>query len=462
MTDDAGDDEDNEDAGGDDAAVLRLLSLLRAREGAPVPTSTFGRFRRTATTAARAAAGAAARRLTGGELLDDKAVERLVLSMGELKGVAMKVGQIMSYVDAPIPEGVRKQLAILQSQSQPTPFSEIERVVREDLPAARADALLATIERMPVSTASIGQVHRATLPSPGEGAAGVDDDGRARGGATAVAVKVRNPDIERAIRADFRGASVGKQLARLLGGDVSSLIAEAESTLLEECDYVSEAEHQERFAALYAGDDDVTVPAVHRAYCGARVLTTTWHEGASFDAFRARAAQDTLDRAGRAIYRFYVGTFYEHGFFNADPHPGNLLFHDDGAVVFLDYGCVRSFTPAHVHAVAGMSRAVRDGDDDGIVAAFRDAGAEVPDRGVAVELARAFFLPVVAPGARPMEVGFRATLAEVMRDKRALMKMRLPGELLFLVRIRFGVYSVLARLGAKLDWRALEARAADR
>lgn len=166
------------------------------------------------------------------------------------------------------------------------------------------------------------------------------------------------------------------------------------------------------------------------------------------------------------MFRFYVGTFYRCGFFNNDPHPGNLLFHDDGRVVFLDYGGVRDYAPAIVLGMAELSAAVRDGDERDIERALRSLGARFDgksaarERAAGVELARAFFAPLLAPGARPIEVGFASALQDLMRHKRALLRLHLPGELLFLVRIRFGAYSVLSRLGARLDWRSLEAEAA--
>lgn len=434
----------------DKDAVERLLALLRQSDQSAIPTSTFGRIRRTATTAVRTAGSALKSKVTGSATLDDETVAQLVMSLGELKGLAMKIGQILSYIDAPIPSNVRRQLAVLQAQSQRMPFSDVERTVRAEL-GPRADEFLAALEREPVSSASIGQVHRATLPA--------DEH---------VAVKVLHSGIDTALRADFRGAQVGKRLARLLapGADVDEFIDEAEQALLDECDYVREARQQERFARLYAGDPDIIVPAVHHEWSARRVFTTPWQDGASFEAFRVSATQAARDRAGTAMFRFYVGTFYAHGFFNNDPHPGNLLFHDDGRVIFLDYGGVRDFSPAIVKAMARLSFAVREGTDADVEAALQSLGARFDgrnankERAAGVELARAFFAPLLAPGPRTIEVGFTRTMQNLMEHKRALLKLHLPGELLFLIRIRFGAYSVLSRLGASLDWRALEAAAA--
>jgi predicted unusual protein kinase regulating ubiquinone biosynthesis (AarF/ABC1/UbiB family) len=276
--------------------------------------------------------------------------------------------------------------------------------------------------------------------------------------------------IREALRADFRGAQVGKRMAKLLvpGADVSEIIDEAERTLLDECDYQREAKSQRRFADVYASDDTIIVPAVHGEWSAARVLTTTWQAGKSFDEFVRDADDAAKNRAGAAIFRFYVSTFYAHAFFNADPHPGNMIFHDDGRVVFLDYGCVREFSPRSVQGMARLSMAVRDGDDDAVLAALTSLGARFggkridEERAAAIELARAFFAPLLEHGQRTIRVGFSSAFQELLKHKKTLMKLHLPGELLFLVRIRFGAYSVLARLGASLDWRALESAAAAR
>jgi predicted unusual protein kinase regulating ubiquinone biosynthesis (AarF/ABC1/UbiB family) len=225
---------------------------------------------------------------------ETKSAAELVLSLGELKGVAMKVGQILSYMDAGLPEEVRAQLALLQTRSQPTAFADIERILREEF-GERAETLLQSLERTPVATASIGQVHRGELV-----------DGMQ------VAVKVRHPGIDAAIRADFRAASTGKLLARLLapGVEVAELLQEAESRFLEECDYVLEREHQERFAGLYPADGNIVIPTVQREWCSTRVLTTNWVTGLTLDQFVETSPQTARDRAAEALYTFYLGTLY--------------------------------------------------------------------------------------------------------------------------------------------------------
>jgi predicted unusual protein kinase regulating ubiquinone biosynthesis (AarF/ABC1/UbiB family) len=432
--------------------LQQLLWNLRAKGGSPLPTSSLGRLQKTASAAARIGIGALAGRLRGEEFnigsLPPEAVARLVETLGELKGVAMKAGQILSYVDGSLSPEARRLLAVLQVMSQPTAFTHIQRIIVEDL-GPRGRTLLARLEREPVASASIGQVHRA-----------VREDG------TRVAVKVRHPGIEEAIRADFKTAAVGTFFANLAvaGANVEGFVAEAEARLLEECDYRLEARRQIRFGEIFAGHASITIPAVHLDVCGPRVLTSTWHDGAGLDAFLGTAAYAAERvRAARALYEFYVGTLYRHGLFNADPHPGNLLFAPDGHVTILDHGCVREFAPDVVVWLARLSRAVRADDARDIQTALTALGVAHASRDFDVtrSILRGFYAPLLEPGRHRVEPDQAISMGQVAKLKKSLLRLRLPGKLMFLFRIRIGLYAVLARMGARLDWIELEEELAD-
>jgi predicted unusual protein kinase regulating ubiquinone biosynthesis (AarF/ABC1/UbiB family) len=432
--------------------LQQLLWNLRAKGGSPLPTSSLGRLQKTASAAARIGIGALAGRLRGEEFnigsLPPEAVSRLVETLGELKGVAMKAGQILSYVDGSLSPEARRLLAVLQVMSQPTAFTHIQRIIVEDL-GPRGRTLLARLEREPVASASIGQVHRA-----------VREDG------TRVAVKVRHPGIEEAIRADFKTAAIGTFFANLAvaGANVEGFVAEAEARFLEECDYRLEARRQIRFGEIFAGHASITIPAVHLDVCGPRVLTSNWHDGAGLDAFLDTAAYAAERvRAARALYEFYVGTLYRHGLFNADPHPGNLLFAPDGHVTILDHGCVREFAPDVVVCLARLSRAVRADDARDIQAALLALGVTDPARDFDVtrSILRGFYAPLLEPGRHRVEPDQAISMGQVAKLKKSLLRLRLPGKLMFLFRIRIGLYAVLARMGARLDWIELEEELAD-
>jgi predicted unusual protein kinase regulating ubiquinone biosynthesis (AarF/ABC1/UbiB family) len=424
-----------------------LLERLRAEKGKPIPTSSLGRLGRTALAGARVGLGALAGRMQGRDLnlgsLSPEALVQLVESFGELKGIAMKVGQILSYVDGSLDPEARQFLAVLQFYSQPTPFAQIEQTIREDL-GARSQDLLARLEREPVAAASIGQVHRAVL-----------EDG------TPVAVKVRHPGIDTAIRADFKAAAIGKVMARAFapGVDIAEIVEEAQARFLEECDYALEARRQGRFVELFAGHESIAIPPVHLDWSGPRVLTTGWRGGATLEAFlESQPPSGARERAARSLYEFYVGTLYRHGLFNADPHPGNLVFSPEGNVTILDHGCVREFDRETVAGLVRLSRAVRADDERRIQAALSAIGMPraAADFDVTRGLLRGFFAPLLTPGRRAIPADRAVAMGETVKLKRKLMKVRLPGKLMFLFRIRFGLYAVLSRIGAELDWAALE------
>lgn len=430
----------------------QLVDRLRAKQGRRIPTSSLTRLQKSASAAARLGLDVVAGKLRGGEAglghLSPEALGRIVESLGELKGVAMKVGQLLSYVDPSLSPEARRMLSVLQVMSQPTGFDQILRTLREDL-GARGRTLTDRLDPKPVASASVGQVHRSSL-----------DDG------TPVAVKVRHPGVEEAIRADFKTAAIGTLFARLTapGMNLDEVLAEAKARFLEECDYALEARRQIRFAQLYAAHPFITIPAVHPGVCSARVLTSTWYDGMGLDAFlEAAPFQAERVRASRALYEFYVGTLYRHGLFNADPHPGNLCFSPDGKVTIFDHGCVREFDRDFVAGLVRLSAAVQRDDASATQAALSAVGMFNPsqDFDLTRSLLRGFYAPLLASGRQKLTSEHAISIRQVARMKKSLLRLRLPGKLAFLFRIRIGLHAVLARIGARLDWQELEAELAE-
>src|SRR5262249_22594054 len=282
--------------------------------------------------------------------------------------------------------------------------------------------------------------------------------------ATAVAVKVRLPDMAPAIRSDFPAASVATSLAGValpgIGATARDFVAELEARLLEECDYRLEAERQRLFGSIFAGHPTILVPAVHDEWCGPRVLTTTWQTGRDFETLLATASQAERNRGGAAPFGVSVREAYRWGLFHADPHPGNYEFGSDGRVVIFDYGCVRVFEPEVVRSFVELADAVRADSRARTVRALRGLGAEPSADDAAYahlrQLLRSFFAPMLQPGAHTIDGRIVVDFKQMTRDKLAVARLRLPGRLLFLFRIRFGLYAVLSRLGAVCDWSEME------
>lgn len=432
----------------DDRIARERARLLETVRG--VPTSRLSRLWRTGRSAGALAAATLGNRLRGqgGGLAaaDVEDIVRLVERLGELKGVAMKVGQILGYIDPTLPPELRGLLSLLHTASPASPFEAVEATLREAF-GARAEELIAGLSREPLAVASIGQVHRG------------------RAGGRDVAVKVRHPGIVEALESDFGAASIGPVFARVLapgaGSSVGDAIEEARTAMLEECDFALEARRQAMFGGWFRGHSTIRIPDIEEAWCAGAVLTSRWAPGLPLDAWLSRGpSQAERDRMGEALFELYFGTLYRRGVFHADPHPGNYAFGEDGGLTVYDFGCVRAFDEATVRALARLVAVVRDDDVEAIADAFGALGGARPsdDEGKATlrALLRGFFAPLLRTGTHRVGAGAGLDAKTLFADKKAMMRLAVPGKLLFLFRIRFGLYAVLARIGAAADWAALE------
>ena len=414
-----------------------------------VSTSRLGRLFKTGTSAVGLARTMLGRR--DGKV-DLEALSRLTRKLGELKGLSMKAGQILSFIDPSLPPETRALLAVLQRQAPASEAAAVRQTV-VDAFGARAEVLLAAMDPKPISVASIGQVHRAELPGVGS-----------------VAVKVLHPGIKRALENDFATAFGGLGLANafMLGAahDAKGLAEEVRAAVLAECDFVQEAAYQREYSTWLEGDETLIVPEVIDAWSSATVLTTRWEPGDALETFLARnPSQAARDRAGAALFRASVRGFHELGLLHGDPHPGNFAFREDGHVVLYDFGCVRRFTRAQTDSFAAMAEALRHHDRAALMKAAQQFGFRVSTAEQAAILERfslSFFAPMLVsgPSVMPADLAFEAK--QIMKDKFALMKLGLPPHLLFLLRLRFGLYAVLSRIGARCDWGALELAAPER
>jgi len=426
-----------------------LMARLLDRAGTALPTSALGRIGRgtlAALRSGRMVMQGAKRRAAGDEPeLDMEQVTKIIDSVAKLKGVAMKMGQIMSYIDVDMPEELRDALSVLQTHAQPMEWDVVCALVQEEL-GERGERLLERMETVPISAASIGQVHRATLP-----------DG------TVAAVKIQYPEIARAIAADFGPSAVGARLASALyyQARVGSFLEEAKQRFLEECDYLHEAHCQYRFGEIFADHPILIVPAVHGDYCSRRVLTTTFVEGQNLDGYLAGdPSQEDRDRIGEALFEFYIGSLLRHQIYNCDPHPGNYLFLPDGRVAMLDHGCTRQFEPGFVAKLANLTHAVHVDRRDAIHRALLSLGIVSEGKRYDYELIhgflRGFFGPMLIDEIRPMDLRESMNWRDALKKDRQLAKFPFPGEFLFLLRIRFGLMSVLSRIRARANWYRLE------
>ena len=345
-------------AGGASIAALAVLGRRRdldrrRRAGRGLRRSQGGRLRvERGMTALRLAARGGARYASNAprlfasagehrqQLRNDLALqtaEDVAVTLGTMKGVLMKLGQMASYVDDGLSPAARRTLSRLQDSVPPMSPELAAQVVTEELgrPPERA---FATWDPEPIAAASIGQVHRA-----------ITHDGRA------VAVKVQYPGIAETIAADLGNVALLRRMLKITAPsqDVDALLAELRERVTEELDYRREARNQQLFARYYEGHPTIGVPQIVDELSTRRVVTSDLADGARF-AELAGWSQAERDLAAETIYRFVFRSLYEAHAFNGDPHPGNYLFHGGGRVTFLDFGLVKYFTAEEMRPLAAM------------------------------------------------------------------------------------------------------------
>ena len=408
--------------------------LLAARGGARYASNTPGLF---------TAAGERREQLRNDLAL--QTAEDVAATLGTMKGVLVKLGQMASYVHGGLSPTARRTLSSLQDSVPPMSPELATRVITEELglPPERA---FAAWDPRPIAAASIGQVHRA-----------ITHDGRA------VAVKVQYPGIAETIKADLGNVALLRPMLRVIAPaqDVGALVAELRDRIAEELDYRTEARNQQMFARYYDGHPTIHVPGVVPELSTRRVFTSELAAGARF-ADLAGWPQAERDLAAETIYRFVFRSLYQAHAFNGDPHPGNYLFHGGGKVTFLDFGLVKRFSASELQPLVDMVRCLCiDNDPEAFRRATEEAGILLPGAPVAtetvVEQMAVFYHMVRQPGPRTMTTEYATMVAGRLLDVRSPLAayVQLPRSYVILQRINLGLYALLGELSATADWRRI-------
>lgn len=291
-----------------------------------------------------------------------EAATHVVDVLGELRGPAMKIGQMASILDlGGLPpdelEGLHAKLGELRDSAPRTSFNEMRQVVEQDL-GDRISSLFADFDPDAAAAASIGQVYRARL-----------HDGRE------VAVKVQYPGAAAAVRADLQNLGLIIRAAKRLvpALDAKATAHEMRERLTEELDYEHEAQAQRSIARQWRGHPFIVIPNVVTSLCRARVLVTEWVDGIGFDEL-THAPQATRNRVGEIVLRFYFGSLYRFGQFSGDPHPGNFRLLNDGRIAFLDFGMTKTVARRRIELELDVRRAALDHDADGVHAGLAALG----------------------------------------------------------------------------------------
>ena len=377
--------------------------------------------------------------------------ERIVSALGELKGAAMKVGQMLSLQDALLPPEVAEVLRVLQRQAPPIPFDVVKRQLDAELPGWRKT--IKRLEPVAIAAASIGQVHRGVLL-----------DGRP------VAVKIQYPGIDEIIEADLVNLRrLLKSLFALFSdADFGPIWLELRDRLREELDYVNEAENLRRMAELWAGSGDVVIPGVIDEASSRRVLTMEYVAGFTPDEACADARPQALrDRWGAVLFDFLLRGLFEHRIIHADPNLSNFSFLADGRVIVYDFGCVKSVPRSIAKGYRDLSHAALDGRRGEVPALLAAMGVSAASgEPVSEELiAPALDLVLeVLDEEHPYRFGrddrlFRQILDVTASRFAEATDVRFPHHVVFINRTVAGHFGNLSRLRAAAPWRRmLEAR----
>jgi predicted unusual protein kinase regulating ubiquinone biosynthesis (AarF/ABC1/UbiB family) len=291
-----------------------------------------------------------------------EAAEQMVDTLGKMKGAAMKIGQLASFIDTEfLPPEYRDlyqdKLADLRTSAPAMPWKKVKKVLEEEW-EEKPEELFDDFDHDASAAASIGQVHRAVLP-----------DGRD------VAVKIQYPGVAEAIRADLQNAGMFLRMAKALapGLDAKAAAEELKERVSEELDYELEAQNQRSFSRGYRGHPFIYVPDVITRLSTRRVLVSEWVDGIGFEEVK-ELPQDEKDRFGEIIFRFCFGSIYHLQHFNADAHPGNYVWMEDGKVAFLDFGMTKHLDTDQIELEIAALEAAFEEDPEALRVALHDLG----------------------------------------------------------------------------------------
>jgi len=366
-----------------------------------------------------------------GETIDTRlpVARRIRMVLTDLGPTFVKLGQVLSVRPDIVPRDIMDELEKLQDEVPPADFERVEKALVAELGGPIEDRF-GSFEREPMASASIAQVHRATLL-----------DGRE------VAVKIQRPDIEGRVRSDLH---ILYSLAQLVSGRLElpgvytpvGIVQEFDAAIRLELDFLQEARAAARFRRNFEGDDNVTAPVIHGELSTGRVLVMELLRGRRIGALRGdpAAARPALRRLIDATYK----QVFEHGFFHGDPHPGNVLVLEDGRLGFIDFGLTGTLSGEMQDVMVSVFLALVQQDPESLALTLYRAGAtdgRVDLKGFKREIER---MMVKYHGATLEQLGDKASLVEFIQVA-ARFRIRLVPE-----------YAVLARTASILDGIARE------
>lgn len=390
----------------------------------------------------------AANAMFGGEKGDERIAKALAAALGKSKGPLMKVAQMVSTIPDFLPAEYAEELSQLQAQAPAMGWPFVRRRMRAEL-GADWQSKFAEFGKEAAHAASLGQVHRATLP-----------DGRE------VACKLQYPDMSSAVESDVGQLKLVLGMFKRMDGsiDPTEMVEEISDRLREELDYARESKHMALYAHILANKDFVHVPQPIEELCTDRLLTMTWVEGERLNAYED-APQEVRNQIAENLFWTWWHPFNSRAVIHGDPHLGNYQVTREGrGLNLLDFGCIRIFPPQFVAGVVELYRAVLADDFDATYAAYEKWGFTGLNKDLVEVLniwARFIYGPLlddrvrsVADGIKPGEYGRKEAFAvrKLLKEKGPV---TIPREFVFMDRAAIGLGAAYLRLGAELNYHQL-------
>ena len=404
------------------------------------------RYGRVSTTVAGLAAKVAGEKFLGIKIERESHAEDLMQALGGLKGPLMKIGQILSTIPEALPPEYAQTFQQLQSNAPPMGWPFVKRRMKSEL-GADWEGQFKTFPHEATAAASLGQVHKATLP-----------DGRI------VACKLQYPDMQSAISADLNQLKMILSLYERYDKAIKTnyIFDELTARLYEELDYDLEARHQKLYAWMHRDEKNVHVPNVVDDLSTKRLLTSEWVEGEKILNFVSAPVEQRNELALNMFRAWYVPLYY-YGIIHGDPHLGNFSVRKDNSINLLDFGCVRVFRPEFVGGVIDLYNALMRKDTALAVHAYETWGFNnLKKEQIEILNVWASFLygPLMDDKVRVIGdtkngVYGRETAQQVHQKLREVGGVTVPREFVFMDRAALGLGSVFIHLKAEINWHRL-------